>query len=263
MQTLSAVIITQDEERNIARCLDSLRDLADEIIVVDSGSTDRTETICRQYGCRLGTKFVHHQWVNYSDQKNFANSLASGDWILSIDADEAISLELNANIRAIKTIEHPANTVFSINRLTNYCGHWVHHCGWYPDRKIRIWQRGQAEWFGTVHEELHLPDNATVQQLDGDLLHYSYYTIDEHRTRTTKYAKLMARQRFENGLSCSRLDIILKPLWAFVRTLLLQGGILDGWAGWQIAKVTANYTRTKYSELYTLYHQNETSTNKK
>ena len=144
-----AGIITHNEERNIGRCLESLRDVADEVIVVDSGSTDATEAICQQAGAR----FERHDWEGYSAQKNYANSLASCPWILSIDADEALSPELRQSLLRWKQ-EETQPALFSFNRLTNYCGHWIHHCGWYPDKVVRVFPAGAARWDGLVHEKL-------------------------------------------------------------------------------------------------------------
>ena len=147
---LTAVIITKNEERNILRCLNSLLDVADEIVVVDSGSTDRTEEICNSFN----VKFVQQEWLGYSEQKNFANNLASNDWILSIDADEELSEKLKNSISELKNQRLSDDEVFSMNRLTNYCGHWIRHCGWYPDRKIRIWNRTVGKWQGEIHETI-------------------------------------------------------------------------------------------------------------
>ena len=147
---LTAVIITKNEEFNISRCLQSLKDVADEIVVVDSFSTDSTEEICKSFNVR----FVQQEWLGYSEQKNFANSLASNDWIFSIDADEVLSDELKKSILELKNKNISDDNVFSMNRLTNYCGHWIRHCGWYPDRKIRIWNRKVGKWQGEIHETI-------------------------------------------------------------------------------------------------------------
>ena len=160
MEKITAVIITKNEERNIGRCLESLKGVADEVVVVDSGSTDRTEALCREAGVR----FVSHPWEGYSGQKNYANSLATHPWILSIDADEALSPTLRESILALKHSDNSQfsilNSQFSFNRLTNYCGHWIRHCGWYPDVCTRLFHRDVMEWDGTVHEELRPKDPA-------------------------------------------------------------------------------------------------------
>ena len=171
MDTISAVIITHNEERNIGRCLESLRGVADEVIVVDSGSTDATEAIC----VAAGARFVRHDWEGYSGQKNYANGLASHPWLLSIDADEALSPQLRESILRLKEKGFDAETVYSMNRLTNYCGRWIRHCGWYPDACVRLWHTGVATWDGLVHEELRYSTNVRHAKVEGDLWHYSYY----------------------------------------------------------------------------------------
>lgn len=238
---ITAVIITNNEERNIARCLESLRGIADEVIVVDSGSTDQTEAICHT----LGATFIRQEWLGYSAQKNFGNSRAAHDWILSLDADEALSDILHGAI-----LHHKKNGLqgaFRFNRLTNYCGHWVRHCGWYPDKKTRLFHRQQARWEGQfVHEELVVQAGISVTDLPGDLLHYSYYTVQEHRERSLKYARLGA-EKIAAKKSTSFLKPHLSAATRFVQMYLLKAGFLDGWAGWKIATITAKETFMKYS----------------
>lgn len=246
MEHITAVIITQNEQRNIGRCLQSLHLVADEIVVVDSGSTDATEQICTQAGAR----FIHHRWEGYSAQKNYANSLATHPWILSIDADEALSPTLRDNILKLKN--HPLNPaeMYSFNRLTNYCGHWIHHCGWYPDRCTRLFHRDNAHWDGIVHETLttkHSPLN--IHHLPGDLLHYSYYSVNDHLLRMTKYAPLTAEKAYLQGKRSSIAGVLLRPLWTFFRTYILRGGILDGTAGYTVCRMTAYNTFLKYTLL--------------
>lgn len=147
MEGISAVIITQNEERNIVRCLRSLQGIADEVVVVDSGSTDQTESLCRAAGAR----FISHPWESYSAQKNFADSQATQPWTLSLDADEALSPALRQSLLQLKQRGMDCGTAYAFNRLSNYCGSWIKHCGWYPDRKTRLWPTGAAEWDGVVH----------------------------------------------------------------------------------------------------------------
>ena len=173
---ISAVIITKNEERNILRCLNSVQDVVDEIIVVDSGSTDSTADICEQFG----VKCVQQEWLGYSEQKNFANSLASNDWILSIDADEELSDELKHSVLKYKSKHVSPDLVFSMNRLTSFCGHWIRHCGWYPDRKIRIWNRKVGKWQGEIHETLEFSSDVQEKPLKGDLLHSSFDSAYEY-----------------------------------------------------------------------------------
>ena len=250
--TITAVIITHNEERNIGRCIKSLQGVADEIVVVDSGSTDNTESICRE----AGAVFEYHEWEGFAEQKNYANSLATKEWILSIDADEALSEELRKSIMDCKSREGNTTVVYSFNRMTNYCGHWIRHCGWYPDWCCRMWFKGAAHWEGVVHEELRFEGEVQHRRLSGDMQHYSYYTVAEHATRLARYATLSAEKYHESGRRCGKASIFLRPAWTFVRNYLLKGGILDGWAGFVVCRMTAMYTLTKYATLYKLKIEN-------
>ena len=259
MERITAIIITQDEERNIERCLASLEGVADEVVVVDSGSTDRTQELCIAHGAR----FVVHPWEGYDRQKNYADSLASHPWILSIDADEALSPTLRESIAALKKNPSTAPTdVFDVNRLNNYCGHWIHHSGWYPDRKTRLFHRDVMEWDGTVHEMLRrkgVPPCTSGCEgvhrgtpLQGDLLHYSYYSVADHAARQTKYAVLAAHKAFEQGKRTHRTDLWVKPAWTFFRNYFLRLGFLDGQAGYLVCRMAAVYTLIKYARLHEL-----------
>lgn len=246
MNEISAVIITQNEERNIGRCLESLADVADEIIVVDSGSTDGTEAICR----KAGAHFEHHDWAGYSGQKNYANSLATKPWILSIDADEALSPTLRESLLTLKQQGLKPNTIYFMNRLTNYCGHWIRHCGWYPDQKCRLWPNGAVEWEGEVHEELrYLQTHLLSETLDGDLHHYSYYSVADHAARQVRYATLAAEKAHARGKRVSVLGVWLRPGWTFIRNYIFKGGLLDGQAGYTVCRMSAFYTFIKYALL--------------
>ena len=245
MEKLSAVIITQNEERNIARCLDSLRGVADEVVVVDSGSTDGTEAICS----RLGARFLHHDWAGYSGQKNYANSLASHPWILSIDADEALSEELKRSILRMKSSAPSDEVVYSMCRLNNYCGQWIRHCGWYPDEKVRLWHQGVCQWDGEVHEELRFQRPVRRQRLTGDLLHYTYYSVTDHAARQVRYATLAAEKARRQGKRSGVGALWLKPTWTFLRNYIFKGGFLDGRAGYLVCKMSAFYTLVKYAKL--------------
>lgn len=246
MEQISAIIITHNEERNIGRCLESLANVADEIIVVDSGSTDGTEAICRNSGAH----FEHHDWAGYSGQKNYANSLATCPWILSIDADEALSPALRKSLLTLKQQGLKPNTIYFMNRLTNYCGHWIRHCGWYPDQKCRLWPNGAVEWEGEVHEELrYLKANLQTGTLDGDLLHYSYYSVADHAARQVRYATLAAKKAHDAGKKANAATVWLRPKWNFFRNYILKGGFLDGHAGYTVCRMSAYYTFMKYALL--------------
>ncbi|MBL4586188.1 MAG: glycosyltransferase family 2 protein [Flavobacteriales bacterium] len=243
MQKLTAVIITYNEARNIKRCIESLEGIADEIVVVDSFSTDATPSICKG----LGVQFYQREWKGYSFQKNYGNGLASNDCILSIDADEALSEELKKAI--LKTKENDRQHNYSFNRLTNYCGKWIRHSGWYPDTKIRIFNRTADDWQGTVHEKLTV-NPKTVKKLKGDLLHYSYYQVSEHVAQTDRFATLSAKELQESGVRPSWLKIIFSPVAKFLKFYVLNLGFLDGKAGWKIATVSAHGTYLKYVRHY-------------
>lgn len=245
MNTLSVIIITHNEERNIGRCLDAVKEIADEIIVVDSGSTDRTQEICLQYK----VKWVHHDWEGFSQQKNYADSLASCDWIMSIDADEVPDEQMSAHIMRLKHGAFQHGHAYRMRRLTNFCGHWVHHCGWYPDAKVRIWERGTASWVGDVHEKLSYSKFPQIDSLEGDLLHYSYYSVAEYDVRQVQYYTLAAHEYYAKGRSCTMLRIVLEPLWKFISIYFFKLGFLDGSAGFYISKLSAHYTMMKYALL--------------
>ncbi len=245
MEKITAVIITQDEERNIGRCIESLRGVADEVVVVDSGSTDGTEAICRAAGVR----FEHHDWAGYSEQKNYANSLANHPWILSIDADEALSQELRDSLLRLKEQGLDSGTVYSVNRLNNYCGQWIRHCGWYPDARVRLWHKDVALWDGLVHEELRYTMPIRQAKLKGDLLHYSFYSFEDYARRQVHYAALAAHKAKEAGKKTSALGVWLRPGWTFFRNYILKGGFLDGHVGYVICRMSAFYTFLKYAQL--------------
>ncbi len=245
MDRISAVIITHNEARNIGRCIASLKGIADEVVVVDSGSIDETERICRE----AGAVFFHHDWAGYSAQKNYAETLATGDWILSLDADEALSDELRESLLELKGAMPQERTVYSFSRLTNFSGRWIRHCGWYPDEKIRLWPKGTCRWEGLVHEELQMGSEMRRRRLSGDLLHYSYYSVEELAERQVKYASLAAQKAHEGGKRCPCGALWLKPAWTFVRNYFFRGGFLDGRAGFVVCRMTAFYTLVKYARL--------------
>jgi glycosyltransferase involved in cell wall biosynthesis len=247
---ISAVIITFNEERNIARCLGSLRGVADDIVVVDSGSVDRTEEICRSYG----VNFIRQAWLGYSAQKNFANGHARSDWILSIDADEALSDGLRRSILELKG--EGAIRVCKFARMTNYCGHWVRHGGWYPDHKVRMFDRRKASWEGELHEALRGFSSSEVVLLEGDCLHYSYYTVEDHHRQADRFTTLAAGELFKQGSKAGILRLHLGPVWKFILDYGLRRGFLDGSAGFRIARISAGATRMKHLKLERLRREN-------
>jgi glycosyltransferase involved in cell wall biosynthesis len=242
---ISATIITFNEERKIEACLQSLVGIADEIIVVDSCSTDRTEEICRQYP----VTFISHAFEGYVAQKNYAVRQASYDYILSLDADERLSPELQKSILEAKANWGNAHG-YVVHRFNNYCGKWMHFSGWY-ERKIRLWDRRQAQWAGTdPHDFVHIP-HRKLKKLKGDLLHYAYLTIDEHMQQNFRFAEIAARAKFKKGERPSFIiNVIFSPLFRFVRSYFLQLGFLDGYYGFVFCSISASLTFYKYLRLY-------------
>lgn len=238
---ISVTIIARDEEANIGRALASV-DFCAEVLVVDSGSTDRTVEIARS----LGATVIHHEWSGYAAQKNFAAAKASHDWILSIDADEAVGPELSASIRGLATKE-PDFAGFDFPRLARYCGKWIRHSGWYPDRKVRLYRRDRARWAGDfVHESVVV--SGPIGHLDGNLLHYTCDTLQEHCANVERYTDLAAREIVANGQQPTAWKLLLGPPFAFAKSLFFQLGFMDGAAGLTIAWMAAKYVYLKHAK---------------
>ncbi len=245
MPQLSVVIIAFNEEKNIEGCLKSVQSISDDIIVVDSFSTDKTVEVSKKYNAKV----FQQEWLGYAKQKNYANSLAQNDYILSLDADEVLSEELKHSIEKITKWDG----VYEFNRLTNYCGSWIKHCGWYPDKKIRIFPKVPTKWEGDfVHETLVLPPNAKVHFLKGDLLHYSYHSISDHYNQIEKYSTLHAQAMRQRGKKARWFNLYVNPAFKFFKTYFLQLGFLDGVAGYQVSKISAKSVYLKYKKLMSL-----------
>jgi glycosyltransferase involved in cell wall biosynthesis len=243
---ISATIITFNEEKKIEPCIRSLLGIADEIVIVDSCSTDRTKEICSIYP----VKFISHPFEGYVAQKNYALRKASYDYILALDADERLSEELQKSILKVKEGWDSVDGYF-LNRFNNYCGKWIHFSGWYPERKIRLWDRRKAQWGGTdPHDFVHIP-RSKIKTLKGNLLHYAYLTVDEHLQQVYKFAEIAARTKYKNGEKASFLiNIILSPLFRFVKSYIFQLGFLDGYYGFIFCTTSASMTFFKYIRLY-------------
>ena len=246
MTRLSVVIVTFNEERNITRCLNSVKNIADDIVVVDSFSKDKTEQICIPYA----VNFIPRKWEGYSSAKNFANLQGKHDWILSLDADEALSGELQKSIIEWKQLPSPQSARFA--RLSNYCGRWIHHCGWYPDIKIRIFDRRITNWTGEIHEKLSGVNQNKTLLLRGDCFHYSYYSVEEHCKQAEKYSDIASKDMHINGKKNFYLMIFLRTAHKFIRNYFIKLGFLDGNYGYVICKIIAWETYLKYSKLYKL-----------
>lgn len=240
MIKLSVVVITFNEGKNIGRCLASVKDVADEILVVDSASTDNTVKIAGNFGARV----IEHPFEGYGQQKNFATLQATHDWILSLDADEELSPELVESIRRVK-LKQDFN-VYEMSRLTNYCGRWIHHCGWYPDRQTRLYNRKMGRWIEKkVHEYWALDEDAKKGLLKGDLLHYSFSSITEHLAKIEKYTELAAKEAASKNKRTTLAIILFSPLWHFIDEYIFKRGFLDGFAGYTICKLSAYATFSK------------------
>lgn len=248
MPKVSLVIITLNEERNIARCIESAKSIADEILVVDSFSTDRTEKIVNEYNGR----FIRHKFVDYMDQHQFADQIATYDHILTLDADEELSSELIDSIRTVK--KYWKCDAYFLNRMTNYCGKWIKHSGWYPDKKLRLYDRTKGKWVGPkVHERFMLIEGATTGHLKGDLRHYSFYTIEDHILQANKFSSLSAEALIEKGKRIPKYYLIMKPAMKFIRNYFLKLGFLDGMYGFIVCRIAATETFYKYVKAY--HHQ--------
>lgn|SRR5574344_605275 len=244
---ISCVIITFNEEKNIFRCLNSLKDIVDEIIVIDSFSTDNTENIVKSFP---NIRFVQNKWSDYSTQKNFGNNLAKYDYILSIDADEELSKELQESLLKIKETNKDEQNIFAFNRRNNYCGYWIKHCGWYPDKKIRLFNRKYTHWYGDIHEYLVFNTPQTnILHLKGDLLHYSYYSISEHIAQIDKFTTLTAKNHRDKSKQISFIKMYFAVKWKFIRDYIFKLGFLDGKYGYQICKLSSIATMIKYIKI--------------
>ncbi len=241
---LSVVIITFNEEKNIARCLEAAQKVAEEIIVVDSFSTDKTKEICLSFG----VKFYEHAFEGYVKQKNYANSLATCPYILNLDADEVLSEKLIQSIRQFKA--KPLSDGCYLNRITNYCGKWIKHGGWYPDKKLRLWYATKGRWEGiNLHEKLVLDEGCTTITLDGDLLHYSYDSIKQHLDQINKFTEIAAETEAKQGRKINICKLILYPIWKFTRDYLIKLGFLDGYYGFIVAAISAFASFIKYAKI--------------
>jgi len=241
---ISAVIITFNEEKNIERCILSLKSVVDEIVVVDSFSKDKTKEICLAHD----VVFIEHAFKGHIEQKNWAYTQAKNNHVLSLDADEALSEELKKSVLAVKN--NWRNDGYAFNRLTNYCGKWIKHCGWYPDVKLRLWDRRKGTWKGVnPHDCFEMEKGIKPIHLNGDLLHYSYYTIEEHIKQINYFTDIAANEYAQKGAKASLFKVFASTKFMFFKTYFLKLGILDGYYGWIISKNSAHATFLKYSKI--------------
>ena len=245
MPSISSTIIAYNEARSIARAIRSLA-VADEVVVVDSGSTDETRAIASGLGARV----VEHAWPGFAAQKNFAGAQARHDWVLSLDADEELDAEAQAAVRRWKDSE-PTAAGYRFRRRAQYLGGWIRHSGWYPDCKLRLFDRRRGKFEGDyVHESVVV--SGAVETLGGEILHYTCDTLEEHRSRIESYTDLAAREMLDRRERVSGLGRLLAPPWVFVNTYFVRLGVLDGYRGLLIAWMAARYVRRKYAKWATL-----------
>ena len=244
MEKLSVVIITYNEESAIERCISSVTKVADEILVVDSFSTDRTREIC----LRLGVKFYEHPFEGYIQQKNYAKSLADFDYVLSLDADEALSETLcNSIIKVKQKFDFDG---YYMNRMNNYCGIWIKHGDWYPDRKLRLWNQKKGEWGGrNPHDHVNMEPGARIAHLKGDLLHYSYVSLEAHIDQFNRFTTTSAVGLFSEGKKISAIGVLIKGSASFFKGFFLKLGFLDGFYGVALCIINSFATFMKYMKL--------------
>ena len=248
---LSVVIITLNEEKNIGRCLSSVLSIADDIVVVDSFSTDKTKQICIDKNVR----FITHKFEGHIEQKTWALTQAKYNHVLSLDADESLTKELQEELLKIKNNwQHDG---YSFNRLTNFCGKWIKHCGWYPDKKLRMWDTSKGAWGGdNPHDKFILEKGATTHHINKDLLHYSFYTVDQHLKQIEYFSDISSKAAYEKGKKSNRFKIFYKSTFKFFRDYVLKLGFLDGYYGYVVCKNSAYAKKLKYTKLQALNNHN-------
>ena len=246
MIKISAILITKNEEANVERCLRSVA-WADEIIVVDSESTDATIEIARGLNARV----YRPEWKGFGPAKQYALDQATGDWVLSIDADEEVVFTLKNEIRQLLE-NNPACDGYLIPRKTQFLGRWIVHSGWYPDYVLRLFRKSSGRFTkALVHEKVEI--EGEVGRLSNPLMHYSYPTLEDYAHKLDQYSTLAARELFAAGVRFHPSQLITKPLFSFVRKLIFQKGWRDGWEGFLIAYLTATGTLLRYAKLRSLY----------
>jgi glycosyltransferase involved in cell wall biosynthesis len=242
MNRLSACLITSNEEHNLPRVLSSIKGVADETVVVDCGSKDRTQEIAREHGAKV----VTHAWTNFAEQKNIAAAAASNDWILSLDADEELSPELRSALLAWKEKE-PKFAVYEFARRTWYLGAWVRHTRWYPDYQRKLYRRDKSKF--EVPEHATPKHDGPVGRLEGDLLHYTLRSVEEHAAKVEGITTRQAQYLFAEGRRSWRAAMWLAAPWNWFNNFVLCLGFLDGHRGWVISRMVARGTWLKFKKL--------------
>lgn len=249
---LSVVIITYNESENIQRCINSVLTIADEILVIDSFSNDNTVEIA----IKSGAKVIQQEFLGYIEQKNFAKNLAQNKWVLSLDADECLSENLVEKIIEIKSNLNQYDA-YSFNRLTNYCGKWIKHCGWYPDKKIRLFNKYNHNWGGfNPHDQIITSKDDKISHVNNDILHYSFKSFHHFKTQMEKFSLISAKSYFLKGKKASLLKIYGSAIIKFIKSYFIKLGFLDGKEGWIICSYSTYYTYLKYKTLRQFWKNN-------
>ena len=247
MRKLSGVVICCNEEEKIDAALSSLQAVSDEIVVVDSFSSDGTEAICRRYTDR----FLQRRWSGYRDQKRFATSQASFDWVLSLDADEVLSPELEAEVRLWKSGKEDGIDGYYLCRKTFFLGRWIEHTTWYPDWQMRLFRRSAGQWEGgRVHESFRV--KGPTGRLSEDLHHYTYASLTEYLQQLERFTNLAAADYFDSGVRAGPVKLLLYPPLEFLRNYVLRRGFQDGVPGLAVSVLSAVSTFFKYLKLWEL-----------
>ncbi len=253
MPTISVAMIVKNEEHELAQCLDSVKDWVDEIIILDSGSTDNTPEIARQYGAKF---YQHTDWQGFGRQRQIAQQYVTCDYVLWLDADERVSDELRQSIQAAVNANLD-NTAYQICRLSEAFGKQIRHSGWYPDYVLRLYKTQSAQYGDElVHEKVHLPQNTTVKKLDGDLYHYTYKTVHQYLSKVAHYSQAWAEQKAAKGKKTSVTQCVTHSLGCFVRMYILRAGFPDGKQGFILAVLSAFSVFAKYANLWILNLKN-------
>jgi glycosyltransferase involved in cell wall biosynthesis len=249
MTPLSIVIVAFNEQAHIGRCIDSVLGIADDIVVIDSFSTDRTREICLEKKVRV----IQHPFEGHVSQKNLAITHAKFPHVLSLDADEWLSDTLKQSIGQVKTTWNSDG--YEMNRLNCYCGQWIRHGSWYPDRKLRLWDSRKGSWGGQdPHDRFILRPRATRAKLEGDLLHQAYDSISGHLKKVDSYSRIAADAMFNKGVKATWMNLLFHPAAAFFKSYLIRLGFLDGWNGFVIARIISYGTFLKYCRLREYHH---------
>jgi len=239
--------VASDEESMIGECLESVRAFADEtVVVLDSRSTDRTGQICEAHSARV----VRHEWMGHVRQKDYCVNLAENDWVFCIDADERASPELAQRIQAMKA-EGFAADAYEVNRRNFYMGKWMRHGGWYPNRKVRLFNRKKSQWGGVnPHDHVMVNEGAVCERIDLDIVHYTYSDLTQHVRVINSYASIAAREKEERGARFVTIHLVVNPIAKFFKTYFLQAGFLAGTRGFIHAVMGSCLVFLKYAKLW-------------